>query len=109
MSAADGRQRDDGGHAGGALGPAIRATWRSTPPDPRHPVRETLRLRRRKEELESGLRQPGGIRIMQERGLYCVREKLQRVPTAIEAILKAARLLQRPVAALSADDVGSIP
>lgn len=68
-------------------------------------IHEALAMMRRQTELENGLRQPGGIRVTEERELYALRQRLQRYPEAVTAILQAASNLHRPVDALSADDV----
>jgi len=69
------------------------------------PINEALELLKRRAELESGLRQPGGIRITEERELYALRDRLQRYPQAVTAILQTARNLNRPVETLQATDV----
>lgn len=69
------------------------------------PIAEVLQLLKRQAELESGLRQPGGIRVTEEREIYALRERLQRYPQAVTAILQAARSLNRPVDALQLHDV----
>lgn len=69
------------------------------------PIAEVLELLKRQAELESGLRQPGGIRVTEEREIYALRERLQRYPQAVTAILQAARSLNRPVDALQPQDI----
>jgi hypothetical protein len=69
------------------------------------PIAEVLELLKRQAELESGLRQPGGIRVTEEREIYALRERLQRYPQAVTAILQAARTLNRPVDKLQLHDV----
>jgi hypothetical protein len=69
------------------------------------PLSEALELLKRQAELEAGLRQAGGIRITEERELYALRERLQRYPQAVTAILQAARNLNRPIDTLQAQDV----
>ena len=68
-------------------------------------IQQALELLKRQAELESGLRQPGGLRVTSERELYALRERLQRYPEAVNAILQRARNLNRPVDALSANDL----
>ena len=68
-------------------------------------IQQALELLKRQAELESGLRQPGGLRVTSERELYALRERLQRYPEAVNAILQRARNLNRPVDALSATDL----
>jgi hypothetical protein len=69
------------------------------------PIAEVLELLKRQAELESGLRQPGGIRVTEEREIYALRERLQRYPQAVTAILQAARSLNRPVETLQPRDI----
>jgi len=70
------------------------------------PITEVLELLKRQAELENGLRQPGGIRVTEEREIYALRERLQRHPQAVTAILQAARTLnRRPVDTLRPQDV----
>jgi len=69
------------------------------------PIAEVLELLRRQAELENGLRQPGAIRVAEEREIYALREHLQRYPQAVTAILQAARTLNRPVHTLQPQDV----
>ena len=64
-----------------------------------------LELMKRQAELEEGLRQPGGIRVSEESEIYALRERLQRYPQAVTAILQAARSLNRPVEALQPKDI----
>jgi hypothetical protein len=69
------------------------------------PIQEALQLLKRQAELETGLRQPGGIRVTAERELYALRDRLQRYPEAVTAILQTARNLNRPVDTLRPQDV----
>jgi hypothetical protein len=69
------------------------------------PLHEALRLIKRQAELEIAMRQPGGIRVTEEREIYALRERLQRYPQAVTAILQAARTLNRPVDTLQLHDV----
>ena len=69
------------------------------------PLNEALDLLKRQAELEMGLRQPGGIRITEERELYALCDRLQRYPQAVAAILQTARNLNRPIEALQPHDV----
>jgi len=72
------------------------------------PINEALELLKRQAAIEYGLRQPGGIRITEEWELYTLRERLQRYPQAVNAILQTARNLNRPIDALRAQDVSSL-
>jgi hypothetical protein len=68
-------------------------------------ITTVLELMKRQAELEEGLRQPGGIRVTEEGEIYALRERLQRYPQAVTAILQAARSLNRPVDTLQPNDV----
>ncbi len=70
-------------------------------------VNEALGLLKRQAELESAMRQPGGIRITEEQELHVVRRRLENFPEAMRAVLEAAHALRRPVTEVSADDVES--
>lgn len=72
------------------------------------PIDNALALLKRQAVLESGLRQLGGIRVMEERELFAVREQLRRYPEAVAAILQAAASLRRPVDALNPEHVRSL-
>ena len=72
------------------------------------PINETLEMLKRQAQLETGLRQAGGIRITEERELHALRERLQRYPQTVTAILQTARNLNQPVGALQPQDVSSI-
>lgn len=72
-------------------------------------LHQALELLKRQAELESGLRQPGGLRVTSERELYALRERLQRYPEAVNAILQRARNLNRPVDALTTHDLRDAP
>jgi hypothetical protein len=72
------------------------------------PIAEALGLLRRQAPLETGLRQPGGIRVTEERELYSLREQLPRYPQAATAILQTACNLNRPVDAWRPQDVSGL-
>jgi hypothetical protein len=69
------------------------------------PLTEALRLLRRQAELEVAMRNPGGIRLIEERELYQLQTHLAKVSAAVRAVLEASRRLHRPVDALSVEDV----
>jgi len=69
------------------------------------PIDHALALLKRQAVLETGLRQPGGIRVTEERELYALRHQLQRYPEAVSAILQTASNLHRPVDSLAPQDV----
>ena len=68
-------------------------------------VNDTLNLLKRQVELESRMKQPGGIRITEEQELHLVRRRLTIYPEAMKAVLQAAHALRRPIAELSVPDV----
>jgi hypothetical protein len=69
------------------------------------PVTTALELLKRQSEIEARLRQPGAIRVTEERELYALRQALQRYPEAVKAILQTAANLKRPVDSLTAEDI----
>jgi len=73
-----------------------------------HLINEALELLKGQAELETGLRQAGGIRITEERNLYALRKRLQRYAQAVTAILQTAGSLNRPVDTRQAQDVRSL-
>jgi len=68
-------------------------------------VDEALRLLKRQAELETAMKQRGGIRIIEEQELHWVRRRLADAPEAARAIVEAAHGLQRPIDELSASEV----
>ena len=72
------------------------------------PTAEALELLKRQAILETGFRQEGGIRVTEERELYALRERLQRSPQAVTAILQTASNLNRPVDTLRPQDVQTL-
>jgi hypothetical protein len=68
-------------------------------------VNEALGLLKRQAELESAMRQPGGIRITEEQELHLVRRRLAAFPQAMQAVIQAAHALRRPVTEVSAQEV----
>jgi hypothetical protein len=52
-------------------------------------VNELLKLFMRQAELERAMKQPGGVRITEERELNSVKEKLARVPDAAKRAAQA--------------------
>ncbi len=68
-------------------------------------ISTVLDLLKRQAELEEGLRRPGGFRVTEEGEIYALRERLQRYPQAVAAILQAARSLNRPVETLQPRDI----
>jgi hypothetical protein len=68
-------------------------------------VDEALRLLKRQAELETAMKQRGGIRIIEEQELHLVRRRLADSPETARAIVKAAQALRRPIDELSAGEV----
>ena len=69
------------------------------------PLSEALRLLRRQSELDDAMGRPGGIRVVEEREIYALRERLRHYPAAVRAILYSASRLDRPVDARSAQNI----
>ena len=68
-------------------------------------VDEALRLLQRQAELETAMKQRGGIRIIEEQELHVVRRRLADSPDTARAIVQAAVALRRPIGELSAREV----
>jgi hypothetical protein len=47
---------------------------------------DVQRLLRRHREIRQAMRQPGGVRIIEERELYAIREQLMSIPAAIQML-----------------------
>lgn len=71
-------------------------------------LQEALRLLKRQTQLENQLRQPGDVRITEERELYALRVRLQAYPAAVRAVFEASQYLHRPVDTLSLRDVENL-
>jgi hypothetical protein len=56
---------------------------------------EALSLLRRREELESAMRKPGGIRVLEERELLLLRSKIEQLPESTKAVLQVTRVSRR--------------
>jgi hypothetical protein len=68
-------------------------------------VNEALTLLKRQAELETAMKQAGGIRITEEQELHVVRRRLAEFPEAARAVMQASHALRRPVSELNANDV----
>lgn len=68
-------------------------------------VSDALGLLKRQVELETAMKQPGGIRITEEQELHVVRRRLAEYPEAMRAVVQAAHALRRPLAELNAREV----
>jgi hypothetical protein len=69
------------------------------------PLSEALQLLQRQLALEEAMHSRGGIRVIDERELYRLRERLTKFPTAVSTILAASKRLNRRVETLSVHDV----
>jgi hypothetical protein len=52
-------------------------------------INELLKLFMRQAELERAMKRPGGVRVIEERELNTVREKLARIPDAVKRASQA--------------------
>ena len=68
-------------------------------------VDEALRLLKRQAQLETAMKQRGGIRIIEEQELHLVRRRLADAPEIARAIVEAAQALRRPINELSVSEV----
>jgi hypothetical protein len=73
------------------------------------PLDETLRLLKRQTQLERAMRQPGGIRVMEERELVLLRSALAEVPTHVATILDTAARKRKPLETMSPEDLERVP
>ena len=69
------------------------------------PIGEALQLLKRQAEIQHSLRRDSTTRVIDERELYLIRQRLTRYPAALQAIAFAAAELHRPVDTLSIRDV----
>ena len=69
------------------------------------PISEALQLLKRQAEIQHTLRRDSTTRVIEERELYLIRQRLTRYPAALQAIAFAAAELHRPVDTLSIRDV----
>lgn len=68
-------------------------------------IAEALRLLKRQAAIQNDVRRARGSRVVEERELYLIRNKLAQYPAAVQAITLAASELHRPVDTLSLRDV----
>ena len=69
------------------------------------PIGEALQLLKRQAAIQHSLRRDSTTRVIEERELYLIRQRLTRYPAALQAIAFAAAELHRPVDTLSIRDV----
>jgi hypothetical protein len=69
------------------------------------PITEALELLKRQAEIQHGLRRDSTTRVLEERELFLIRNRLARLPAAVQAIALTAAELHRPVEHLSVRDV----
>ena len=67
---------------------------------------ELQRLLQRHGEIERAMRRPGGIRIMVERELQAIRERLKNFPAALQSVQPWAAATDRAEPPLAAADGG---
>ncbi|HWW19963.1 MAG TPA: hypothetical protein VNZ06_04095 [Steroidobacteraceae bacterium] len=53
---------------------------------------DVQQLLRRHREIRQAMRQPGGVRILDERELYAIREQLKGIPAAMQLLQRDATL-----------------
>jgi hypothetical protein len=68
-------------------------------------IAEVLRLLKRQAEIQQGLRPNSTTRVLEERELYLIRNRLARFPATVQAIALTASELHRPIDNLSVRDV----
>jgi hypothetical protein len=68
-------------------------------------IAEALRLLKRQAAIQNDARRTRGSRVVEERELFLIRNKLAQFPAAVQAITLAAAELHRPVDTLSVVDV----
>jgi len=68
-------------------------------------IADVLRLLKRQAEIQQGLRRDSTTRVIEERELYLIRNRLAQFPAAVQVIALTAAELHRPVEYLSARDV----
>jgi hypothetical protein len=69
------------------------------------PIPEVLRLLQRQAEIQNSLRRSSANRVIEERELYLIRNRLAKFPAAVQAITLTAANLQRSVESLTVRDV----
>jgi hypothetical protein len=67
------------------------------------PISEALKLLKRQAEIQQGLRRNSTTRVIEERELYLIRNRLAQFPAAVQAIALTAAELHRPIENLSRD------
>jgi hypothetical protein len=68
-------------------------------------IAEALRLLKRQAAIQNDVRRTRGSRVVQERELYLIRNKLARYPAAVQAITLTASELHRPIEYLRVSDI----
>ena len=69
------------------------------------PISEALDLLRRQSLILGSLRRDSANRVIEERELFLIRQRLARYPAALQAIAVAASELHRPADTLSVREV----
>jgi hypothetical protein len=68
-------------------------------------IEAALKLLKRQAQLETAMKQRGGIRVIEERELHLVRRQLADFPEASSAVVEAAHALQTSISDLLASQV----
>jgi len=68
-------------------------------------IAEVLRLLKRQAEIQQGLRPNSSTRVIEERELFLIRNRLARFPATVQAVALTAAELHRPIEYLTARDV----
>ena len=69
------------------------------------PINEALQLLKRQAAIQHSLRRDSTTRVIEERELYLIRNRLAQFPAAVQAIALTAADLHRPIENLSVRDV----
>jgi hypothetical protein len=69
------------------------------------PIGEALHLLKRQSEIQNALRAAHGSRVLEERELYLIRNRLAQFPAAVQTIALTAAELHRPIDTLSLRDI----
>lgn len=67
-------------------------------------IAEALRLLKRQASIQNDVRRAHGSRVVEERELFLIRNRLAQFPAAVQAITLTAAELHRPVDSLSVGD-----
>ena len=68
-------------------------------------IAEALRLLKRQAAIQDEVRRARGSRVVEERELYLIRQRLTQYPAAVQAITLTASELHRPIEYLRVSDI----